>query len=78
MNKVLTIRMPEWELAELKEYAQVNQIAISTLVRSLISDKLEDAMQLTPEFRQKIAIAKEQADKGEVLTFDELVADLKD
>ena len=67
----VSVRLNDDEYKLIHDYVKINNLNLSQFIREVVLDHIEDDLEMSKEFTEKILAAKEEVRNGKVYTFDE-------
>ena len=67
----VSVRLNDDEYKLIHDYVKINNLNLSQFIREVVLDRIEDDLEISKEFTEKILAAKEEVRNGKVYTFDE-------
>lgn len=67
----VSVRLNDDEYKLIHDYVKINNLNLSQFIREVVLDHIEDDLEMSKEFTEKILAAKEEVRNGKVYTFEE-------
>ena len=67
----VSVRLNDDEYKLIHDYVKINNLNLSQFIREVVLDHIEDDLEMSKEFTERILAAKEEVRNGKVYTFDE-------
>ena len=67
----VSVRLNDDEYKLIHDYVKINNLNLSQFIREVVLDHIEDDLEMSKEFTEKILAAKEEIRNGKVYTFEE-------
>ncbi|HAC0982503.1 TPA_asm: ribbon-helix-helix protein, CopG family [Listeria monocytogenes] len=69
---IITVRVDEKEKEMIQQFAEINQVSVSTLIRQLLMEKMDDEVDL----RLYAEAMEDQKEHPETYSFDQVMKEL--
>ena len=67
----VSVRLNDDEYKLIHDYVKINNLNLSQFIREVVLDHIEDDLEMSKEFTERILAAKEEVRNGKVYTFEE-------
>lgn len=67
----VSVRLNDDEYKLIHDYVKINNLNLSQFIREVVLDHIEDDLEMSKEFTERVLAAKEEVRNGKVYTFDE-------
>lgn len=67
----VSVRLNDDEYKLIHDYVKINNLNLSQFIREVVLDHIEDDLEMSKEFTERVLAAKEEVRNGKVYTFEE-------
>ena len=67
----VSVRLNDDEYKLIHDYVKINNLNLSQFIREVVLDHIEDDLEMSKEFTERILAATEEVRNGKVYTFEE-------